>query len=416
MTGFAPTEEQEEAAGAFTAGINLAIEAGAGTGKTSTLELIARSTPRIGTYVAFNNAIVRDAERRMPMTCAAATIHAVARRAVGRPYRHRLDANRIPSWQLARMMKVAPVMLVTDGRKKVLQPSWLASHTMRALKAFCFSADPEPGPQHFPYVAGIDQRVNGERGMTNNLALCAELSGYLADAWADMQEIDGKLPFGHDTYLKIWQLGEPRIAGDFVLFDECQDASPVMLEALRWNALRGSQIVLVGDSQQMLYEWRGAVNAFAHMPMDMTTYLSQSFRFGPAIANVANVVLDRPESPLRLKGLPSIPSVVGVAPSPDVVPCRSNSAAVGVALNFMRAGRKPHLVGGAADVVRFAVAVGELQNTGETSHPELACFTSWAEVLAYVEQDPQGDELALMVSLVEEYGVAIIIDALDGMV
>ena len=96
--------------------------------------------------------------------------------------------------------------------------------------------------------------------------------------------------------------------------------------------------------------------------------------------------------------------------------CRSNAGAIDAVLRFQRAGRHPHLVGGGEEVVRFAKAVSELQETGSTRHPELACFTSWAEVLAYVEQDPQGDELALMVKLIEEYGLQIILDALDGMI
>lgn len=42
---FAPTPEQLEAIRLFSTGASLAIEAGAGTGKTSTLKLMAESAP-----------------------------------------------------------------------------------------------------------------------------------------------------------------------------------------------------------------------------------------------------------------------------------------------------------------------------------------------------------------------------------
>ena len=38
---------------------------------------------------------------------------------------------------------------------------------------------------------------------------------------------------GHDGYLKLWALSEPRIAADFILLDEAQDANRVMLDVLR---------------------------------------------------------------------------------------------------------------------------------------------------------------------------------------
>src|ERR1700731_1501843 len=52
-----PTEEQQRARDAFTAGGDLAVVAGAGTGKTTTLVLMAESTRKTGLYLAFNKAI-----------------------------------------------------------------------------------------------------------------------------------------------------------------------------------------------------------------------------------------------------------------------------------------------------------------------------------------------------------------------
>ena len=60
--GFTPTREQLDAAELFVKGGSLRINAYAGTGKTSTLSLLAQSTHRQGQYIAFNRSIVTDAK------------------------------------------------------------------------------------------------------------------------------------------------------------------------------------------------------------------------------------------------------------------------------------------------------------------------------------------------------------------
>jgi superfamily II DNA or RNA helicase len=63
-----PTDEQTAAADAFNAGQHLALQAGAGTGKTTTLTLLARTTKGRGRYLAYNRAIAQDARTRFPDT------------------------------------------------------------------------------------------------------------------------------------------------------------------------------------------------------------------------------------------------------------------------------------------------------------------------------------------------------------
>lgn len=410
-----PTPEQDDCIGLFLTGDPLVIQAGAGTGKTSTLELIARNTERLGTYVAFNRAIVREAEVRFPMTITSVTAHGLAMRAVGRRYSHRLPTKRAASHQLGRWLDIDPVVVRYDDKDKRLSSGYLASLVLKGIARWCASAEPEPSPLYIPFVHGIDTiGPDGHRKSHNN----DELRKYLADAmqraWADLCDPEGRLPFTHDHYLKMWQLSGPRIPGDFVLFDEAQDATPVMLDAVAQQIHRGAQLVFVGDSQQQIYEWRGAIDALDELE-GHRAFLTQSWRFGPAIADVANLLLEELDAEIRLIGNPAMSSTVAGC-DPRAVLCRSNAGAIDAVLRFQRAGRHPHLVGGGEEVVRFAKAVDELQQTGTTRHPELACFDSWSEVLAYVEQDPQGDELALMVNLLQEYGLQIILDALDGMI
>ena len=92
----------------------------------------------------------------------------------------------------------------------------------------------------------------------------------------------------HDIYLKFWALTKPVIHADFIMFDEAQDADPIMLSILEKQKC---QIIYVGDPYQQIYSWRGAVNAMQSINAQ-TCYLSQSFRFGPQLAQKAQMLLD----------------------------------------------------------------------------------------------------------------------------
>ncbi|MEU6497430.1 DNA helicase, partial [Streptomyces sp. NPDC046984] len=101
-----PTDEQIAAADAFHAGNHLALQAGAGTGKTSTLALLAHTTKRRGRYLAYNRAIAQDATTRFPHTVQCKTAHALAYAAVGHRYTHRLNAPRRPAWQIGQALGI----------------------------------------------------------------------------------------------------------------------------------------------------------------------------------------------------------------------------------------------------------------------------------------------------------------------
>jgi hypothetical protein len=220
---FTPTEEQDEIIGLFAAGDGMAVEAGAGTGKTTALRLIGESTRKRGSYVAFNRAIVDEAKAKMPRTVGCFTAHGLAFRQVGRAYQHRLNGPRLRSSMLAKALRIDPHVIRYGSQTKVLQPSFLAGHVMRAVTTFCNTADERIGRRHLAYIDGIDLPTGkGERTYGNNNDVAALLEPALHRAWADLTNRNGTLPFSHDVYLKIWQLGTPLIPGEFVLFDECQ--------------------------------------------------------------------------------------------------------------------------------------------------------------------------------------------------
>jgi AAA domain-containing protein/UvrD-like helicase family protein len=426
---FPPTDEQQAAIDAFGTGAPVVIKAGAGTGKTTTLALCARSTRRPGTYLAFNKAIARDARRSMPLGVNSSTVHSIAGSIVsyrpgGRALMDRLNGPRQNGWQIARKLGVGPLVVrikIADRvRDKVLQPGFLASHVMKAAQRFAASADDEPGVQHFPLIEALDPiSDDGRRSVANNRQVARELLGHLQDAWADLTSPAGDLRFFHDVYLKLAQLERAEIPGQYILFDEAQDANAVILDWLAHQASAGKQIIYVGDSFQQIYDWRGAIDALDVIAATgaKTTYLTQSWRFGQDIADVANAILADLGSDFELVGNPNKTSRINLGPGstrPRAILTRTNAAAVEAVFEVQRKGLTPHLVGGADDIVHFAHSAAKLQAGEKVMHPELVCFDTWAEVLDYVANDPQGDELRMMVNLLEEYGIQIVLDALDG--
>lgn len=417
-----PTAEQELILAEAKKGHKVFIVgAGAGTGKTTTLRMLAEVLSGNGQYTAFNSSLVKESTDKFSGTKVACnTTHSLAFRAIGRQFAHRLGSARMKSFQVAAILGIGDLEVCVsadpDGSSPVMKKllrGYLAGQVMGAIRRYCQSDDAEISPDHFRYIDGIDLPGPMGRTFANNQKVREYLLPFAQKAWQDLSSTEGALPFSHDHYVKLWQLNKPIIAGDYVLLDEAQDTAPVMLDIIRQQKI---PVILVGDSAQQIYEWRGAVDALASFPDAPRLYLSQSFRFGEAIAAVANAVLETLDNPteLRLKGLPSIPSRIEQVDNPTAILCRTNAVAVASLLDALKDGRRPFLVGGGSDVISFVEAAAALQRKETTSHPDLACFTDWEEVQEYVKLD-EGEDLKLMVKLIDSFTCPTILNALKGM-
>jgi AAA domain len=401
-----PTPEQQAIIAAYLARQNLVIEAGAGTGKTSTLRLLADAAPgRRGIYVAYNRAIADDAKRTFPPNVTCATAHALAFRAVGRQFAHRLRGPRMPARQIAKTLSITQPVRIDAGR--ILAPQQAARVVMDTVTRFCHSAADRLTERHVPKLPGLDDPAA--------IAALRQVVVPLAHrAWTDLSRSDGRLRFTHDHYLKLWQLSGPRFPADVVLLDEAQDANPVVQDVVERQ--HHAQRILVGDRCQAIYGWRGAVDAMASFAADVRLALSQSFRFGPAIAGEANKWLQILDAPLRLRGFEQVTSTVAPLGRADAVLCRTNAEAVCQLMAAAEQGQRAALVGGGADIRRLAEAATTLKAGLGTDHPELFAFRSWGEVQDYVAQDASGSDLKVFVQLIDAYGPDVVIDTMDRLV
>jgi hypothetical protein len=397
-----PTAEQAAILDATRQGEDLVIEAGAGTGKTSTLKMIAAaSSTRRGLYLAYNKAIAEDARASFPYNVQCATAHSLAYRAVGHQFQHRLNGPRLPAREVARFLKIPAVL---DLGAHALTSVKVALIVMDSVARFCHSSNDEPAWWHITDIPGLDREE-----MTR---LRQQVLPMVQRAWEDLITLEGKLRFTHDVYLKLWALSRPELSADFVMLDEAQDANPVIAGIVDEQ---GSQRILVGDQSQAIYGWRGAVDAMASFE-GARFQLSQSFRFGQRIADEANVWLELLGAPLRLTGNPAKDSRLDRIDSPSAVLCRTNAGALGQAMAALSVGHRPAMVGGGDDIRRLARACQDLHNGKGTEHPELMAFASWAEVQEYAEHDAGGQDLKTLVKLVDSHGPERILRVVDHLV
>lgn len=401
---FKLTPEQEAITAAFKTGGNMVIEAGAGTGKTSTLKAMATVSPKsfTGIYIAYNRAIAADAKASFPSRVRCATAHSFAFREVGLKYKARLDGPRMTARQAASILGVNTT-LKFDRDQIILGPNKITRLALDTVQRFCYSADDKPGYKHVPRLQGAEMFHDEIASIVAPLAI---------KAWDNIVSQDGRLKFDHDHYLKLWAMSEPRLDCDYLMLDEAQDANPVIAQVV--NAQEHAQKILVGDRSQAIYAWRGAVDAMTSFPADHRLLLSQSFRFGPAVATEANKWLELLKAPLRLTGFDQIKSKVATLDNPLAVLCRTNAECVARCMDAQQHGRKVAIVGGTAEIRRFAEAALDLQSGRGTSHPDLAAFSSWAQVREYViEEGSGGADLKVLVNLVDDYGVPAVINVAD---
>lgn len=409
-----PTPEQEAIVDAFRTGRHLAVEAGAGTGKTSTQVMISDSAPnRYGAYLAYNRSLKVDAEAKFPRNVTCKTVHSYAYHAVKAwRFKSRMDADRIRADAASRILGINDPYVVDKDRK--LRTSKQAYFVMEACKRFSMSADIEPSWHHFPVVPGLDEPDPDRKGRgPANRALAQALEPYLLKAWQDMCDPEGRLNFDQDCYVKQWHLTDHQIGASYILFDEAQDSWPTATAIVLDQA--DSQLIVVGDSNQQINGWRGAVNAMANFPGERL-YLSQSFRFGQAIADEANRWLSQLPTQLRLTGTDRIDSVVRECRSARAVLCRTNGGVLAEAVHGRGLGKRVHMVGRVGpEIAAFARAAISLQNGREVEHRDLAGFTSWSQVQEFAKTD-EGADISMFVDLIEKYGAKSILDIVDSCV
>lgn len=403
---FSPTDEQLACVDMARSQQSFKVVAYAGAGKTTTLKLIsddilAHYPHARGLYLAFNKTIASEAAQKFDNRVRAMTFHSLAYRHVPRSITQKVNAPKATLLQIAHELQLKPLHATrTDklgnAKKVVFSNTRLAQIVQDGLSVFCKTHAPIPAMRHLP----LPDWLSDDDDINMRNALYPALLG----AWERAIDPRHHGNIGHDIYLKYWTLSNPIVPADFVLFDEAQDADPLMMGVLLHQR---AQIIYVGDAHQQIYEWRGATNAMKRLPLPQSL-LTQSFRFGTPIANIANLLLKALGETTPLIGNAHTHSSVGTHFGVDAVLCRTNAGAMARLLLGLKRGERVGLAADTQRIVRFCQNALKLQTGKACDSGELAGFSSWREV-----QSSNHFELKTWVRLIDEHGAKVVGDALD---
>ena len=237
----------------------LKIEACAGSGKTFTLVQIACANPdKKFLYLAFNRSVVKNAKNKFPPNVTISTSHGLAYRAiVQRFFRDRKIVGQIRPKDIQNLFIEKSI----NDLKKIIM----------SFDAFLYSSEPYCNiPEVLTVIHAIER---------------------------------GDLPMTHDYYLKLYQVYENKNLDvfDSLMLDEAQDTNDVTLSIFMTN---NCAKIIVGDTNQSIYGFRGSINALDKIKTSNTATLSISFRSENEIIQRANYFINtytKPENFVDIK-------------------------------------------------------------------------------------------------------------------
>lgn len=382
-------QEQSLAVDISLAKENLIIQAPAGSGKTLTLLVLARKISGSGYNITFSKNSTIEAASKFPKnTTICKTGHALAFSQEGFKYKTRLT--KLTGRQLTELMDLGQPGIYNTINNKAYQ-------ILETIRHFCYSADDKILPIHVPWPITNATKYVIEK---SNIEI-AELGNKL---WQKLSNPNETIPITHDVYLKIWALSRPKLNKDFILFDESQDANPVMLDVILSQP--NTQVIFAGDRFQQIYSWRGAVNAMTRVNFQQVE-ITQSFRFGQAIADIANKVINSYSDTVNhikpIKGTDKECEIVtekkGIVP--NCIICRTNAGLISETIQTL-----PHfpvfILGGPEPLISLIEGIESLQRGRKSNHHELRLFNTYDEFIEYTES-PQGGGLKAILNIIKKH-------------
>lgn len=392
------TAEQEAHVDTITeSGDDFAIQAPPGSGKTFLLLALARKMSGYGLSISFNKALAVEASKKFCKSVTSKTGHALAYGNLGHQYKHKLkkltgkhlaDTEDIGDWQMYNSPANKGYMILNTIRK------------------YCYSSDEILSAKHLPKLTILNEE---------NIEIMKEdLVQHANMVFNKMSDTSNDLPITHDVYLKLWALTHPIIRKDFIFFDEYQDSNPVIANIIR---SQDCQKIFVGDQFQQIYSWRGAVNALQNKSLDML-YITKSFRFGDAIADVANKIIMNyypygfQYTPFQ--GNEAVESTISYESKvPDCIICRTNKGVIANTIDMLNENYAVHILGGTQPLTYLINSIHQLKIRGYTNHPDLFLFTNYTDLKEYADS-PMGGDLKPVIKMIDTYSRERLLNILES--
>jgi len=268
------------------------IKAYAGTGKSFTLKEFAKKHPECSfLYFVYNTSMRIDAERSFKeiKNVIITTFHGIAYRYIGKDFKARLHKEET-------LRGHDLIKFVADNKNPSEEEvNYRADLLLKTLRDFVASAE------------DVEDYIKKHQKRQSLAAIYDhETLHYVLHklplAWKEIQ--NGALPFEHDFYLKLFQLEKVKLSYDYILVDEAQDISPMMIDIVLHQA--DAKKIFVGDTFQSIYSWRGAINSLEYLEQHKSPavfYLSKSFRCPPKVGWLANRIIGRAGAKKKFEGI-----------------------------------------------------------------------------------------------------------------
>lgn len=409
------TREQQAAIDLSVKGVSFSLVAPAGSGKSATaLGMACALKGKKVLYLVYNRAAREEAEIKFKeagltwvdvRTTSQLAWSEYAYRE-GSNYGERMNprAEHVPAQVVARRLGLKSVDF---GGNLVLDGYLQARLASDAIERFCNSDRPRIEARDVPLdVDGVEQRI-----LEAAQLYIAKLAQKL---WRQSMKANSKLRFTMNHAFKLVAEGGRKYDYDVILLDEGQDSNDATMKLLRNQT--DAQVVIIGDPAQAMYQWRGASDQILRFKGERL-FLTQSFRFGDAIAEEAMKHLPHTETGVTIRGLSSIRDRVtrGEMLDPNVVLTRTNAGAMEWAMSYLESNKRVALVKGTQQIKDLAYAAASLMKGEKPKDLALSAFETWADLVAYTDE-PGGGHLKPLVRLVQAHGTYALIEACKKMV
>lgn len=366
------------------------IRAFAGAAKTTSLVGYTKLRPNVRfLYLAYNKSVRDEAKERFPRNVTPMTTHGIAYGEIGKNYRH----------------KLAGSLRLSDVGRIIGSSNWAhIKLVVETLNGFMASADSEISGQHIP-VRSHDHIKEQRLSYLDSIFSGAEM------LWQKMIDPeDTEVPMLHDGYLKLFSLSNPDLSKyDAILIDEAQDLNEVTISIVLQQT--SARLIFCGDSHQQIYSFRGATNALDHPKLEGSTdlYLTQSFRFGPAVATVANSLLAFKGEQRKVIGSGARTQIKTALPADVHQPAYIHRTVMGVidtAISFTSKGQKVFWVGGIE-----AYSIGDIEDLQRLNTKQVdqvknkRLLNEYGDIESYVEmaEETSDPEMKRAVKILNNY-------------
>lgn len=376
-------------------GLPIAVNSAPGSGKSYILKRLASELPnKRGLSLSFNNSTAKEAKDQYPTNFDVFTANALALDKLNPEYANQLGP--IGAWDIVDTLNIQPSSFAD-------QPT-MGFYVLQTLNNFCNSADSKLNLSHAPDIFDVNEEMTRQ---TKYKLAC--MAGQVFEMSVDL---NSKMPVPHNVYLKLFQLNKVHLGYDVVFVDEAQDTNPVIWDIVKNQ--EGSQIVLVGDQFQQLNRFRGAMNVMNMLPNAKHINMNDSWRFGPAVAAVANTYLHRHFAvDYRVNGNPDIQSKIGrLNEMPKLHLYRTNMGMLSGVLDKSLAGHAVNVVGGVDEMTSIIKGCYALKNGKKPKAPELRRFRSYDQFMSFTGTKA-GKHMKKFVKITEKHDQNKLLDVLE---